>query len=94
MLYNNSYKEIALQSRQPNYTEWCKVIFKNTISEKGVTEVNCLHVGDRFEFRGLFEDGSDIVCITSKEGSEGIVTIKGISFISRCEGILYILKIK
>ena len=74
MLYNNSYKEIALQCRRPNYqTEWCTVSLENQIPGKGMTEVNDLHVGDCFEFRGLFEDGSDIVFISTEKS----VTIEG-----------------
>ena len=72
-MYDNSYKEIAIQCRRPNYNEWCTVSLKNT-SGKGSAEINDLGVGHCFEFRGLFEDGfGNIIYIATKES----IKIKG-----------------
>ena len=70
--YDNKYKVISIQCRRPYYNEWYQ-IFESPRILKDVTEVEIknLHIGDHFEFRGLFEDDSkDIVLLATKENIE------------------------
>ena len=71
LLYNTNYKKILIQCRQ-THGEWNHLSEESTKTtiDGDITEfeVNHLIIGNKYDFRGLFENvNGEILLLTSKE---------------------------
>ena len=84
--YNSKYKKISIQCRQ-THGEWNHLSEASTktttVGDITDFEVNRLNIGNKYDFRGLFEnENGEILLLTSKESIEIKSTYLSIIFLS------------